>query len=198
MCHDIDSLIVDVEQTTKTLSNCHERPVTSEDVRIELQMLRHVAPSSEKMNLWPLFSRSFLVHLSLIVVLAIEQFRATSVLKRRICHLRMMIVSKRRRADRMFVRNVQSTHAHAGQCSTAGRQVSQSSATVVSLLHQLSARCCPSTTIRNSGLSDGAVTTETASILFIARENAPLECTRPVSAGLVADLTQKCRPETVA
>lgn len=102
MCQDIDSFIVDVKQTAETLGHGHEGSISSADVRIELQMLRHVAPSSQQTD--PRFwLQWFLVHTPLIT-LAIESF--TVVLVRRIGCLRMLlVVSKRRRAGGMLVRN---------------------------------------------------------------------------------------------
>lgn len=162
MCQDIDSFIVDVKQTAETLGHGHEGSISSADVRIELQMLRHVAPSSQQTDA-RFWSQWFLVHIPLIT-LAIESF--TVVLVRRIGCLRiMLVVSKRRRAGGMLVRN---DEAHG--CTHTREKVQKmcSLATAVSLLHQFCTRCSSSTTIRDSDLSDGAVTTETASILLIA------------------------------
>lgn len=120
MCYDINSLIVYIKETAKTLSDGHERSVTSADMGIELQVLRHVAPSSQKANLRFFFLRWLLVHSSLIVVLAIKYFRVANILERRICRLRMMlVVSKQRRANEVLVRNVRSTEPRAGHRSTS-------------------------------------------------------------------------------
>lgn len=48
---DINCLVVDVEEATETLADSHERPVTGVDMRIELEMTRHVAPSSQQQEL---------------------------------------------------------------------------------------------------------------------------------------------------
>lgn len=48
---DVDGLVVHVEEATETLADGHKRPVAGEDVRIELEMLRHVAPSSQQQDL---------------------------------------------------------------------------------------------------------------------------------------------------
>lgn len=51
MRQDVDGFIVDIKETTETLTDGHERPVTGMYVRIELEMSRHVAPSSEEKTL---------------------------------------------------------------------------------------------------------------------------------------------------
>lgn len=51
MRQDINCLVVDVEEATEALADSHERPVTGVDVRIELEMTRHVAPSSQQQDL---------------------------------------------------------------------------------------------------------------------------------------------------
>lgn len=48
MRHDVDGLIVDIKETADTLTDGHERPVTSTYVRIKLEMSRHVDPSSKE------------------------------------------------------------------------------------------------------------------------------------------------------
>lgn len=51
MRQDVDGLVVDVEKASEALADGHERPVAGEDVRIELEVRRHVAPSSERQDL---------------------------------------------------------------------------------------------------------------------------------------------------
>ncbi|KAI4475715.1 hypothetical protein M0802_015057 [Mischocyttarus mexicanus] len=52
MRHDVDGLIVDIKEAANTLTGGHERPVTSMYVRIELEMSRHVGPSSKEKIFW--------------------------------------------------------------------------------------------------------------------------------------------------
>lgn len=48
---DVDGLIVDIEEAAEALTDGHERPIAGEDMRIKLEMPRHVAPSSQQQDL---------------------------------------------------------------------------------------------------------------------------------------------------
>lgn len=107
MRQDVNGLVVDVEETTEALADSHERPVTGVDVRIELEMTRHVAPSSQQQNL----GRRLLpmhdglgaaVHARSVVVLLTLRPVRVGVLVRRGRHrmARLLVGPKRRRATR--------------------------------------------------------------------------------------------------
>lgn len=108
MRQDVNGLVVDVEEATEALADSHERPVTGVDVRIELEMTRHVAPSSQQQEL----SRRLLlpmhdglgaaVHSRPVVVLLTLRPVRVGVLVRRGRHrmARLLVGPKRRRATR--------------------------------------------------------------------------------------------------
>lgn len=64
MCQYINGLIVEVEQTAYAASEALQRPVAGQHVRIELKMLRHVAPMQQ---LHTLVSNSSLLFLRLLI-----------------------------------------------------------------------------------------------------------------------------------
>lgn len=97
---DVDGLIVDVEKATEALADGHERPVAGEDVRIELEVPRHVAPSSQQQDLGRrLRMRRLGGH---PLVLTPRSVRVGVLLVRRARHRRRMarslVVPERRRA----------------------------------------------------------------------------------------------------
>lgn len=104
---DVNGLIVDVEEATEALADGHERSVAGVDVRIELEMTGHVAPSSQQQDL----GRSFLlmhdglgaaVHARPVVVLLTLRLVRVGVLVQRGRHrmARLLVGPKRRRATR--------------------------------------------------------------------------------------------------
>ena len=71
MRHDIDGFIVDVEEASQALADGHERPVPGADVRVELQVQWHVAPSPKQED--PRLFLRLPVHLPVFNVLLIER-----------------------------------------------------------------------------------------------------------------------------
>lgn len=113
MRQDVNGLIVEVEEATQALADGHERPVTGVDVRIELEMTRHVAPSSQQQDL----GRRFLLMMHdglgaavharpVVVLLALRLVRVSGVLVRRSRHrmARSLVGPKRRRANAPRIR----------------------------------------------------------------------------------------------
>jgi len=103
MRQDVDGLVMDIEKATEALADGHKRPVAGENVRIELEVPRHVAPSSQQQDLSRRLLRTR--HLGTaehpLVVLTPRSVRV-GVLVRRARHRRRMarslVVPERRRA----------------------------------------------------------------------------------------------------
>ena len=48
MCDDVDRFIVQIEETIDTPPGRQQRPVAGVDIRVELQVFRHVPPQQER------------------------------------------------------------------------------------------------------------------------------------------------------
>lgn len=199
MGHNINSFIVDAEQATQALADGHERPVPGAYVRVELQVLWHIAPSSQHSDL-PLLltggraTRCLLLH-PFPCVLATQRVLVTDVPQRRVCCPRMMlVVPKRRRAGGMPVENIRCTRMQRGNGVPPPRVsfLGVDCAVTASLWLPDAHRPPPSVVLASLAVQ---LPRKHASILFIARGNATPEYTRPVYAGSAAGLAQKCHPE---
>jgi len=177
---DVDGLVVDVEKATEALADGHERPVAGEDVRIELEVPRHVAPSSQQQDLGRRLLRTRRLGGHPLVVLPPRSVRV-GVLVRRARHRRRMarsLVVLERRCATANARCPRSL-GEEGSVRPADEAeiVREPSTAATSPLHRRARRWNPrllrspaAAVIRTRfGLSDGPVATATASIPSLGR-----------------------------
>lgn len=194
---DVDGLVVDVEKATEALADGHERPVAGEDVRIELEVLRHVAPSSQEQELGRRLLRMRRLGIAAghpLVVLTPRSVRVGVLLVRRARDRRRMarslVVPERRtrRARYLGGRGIGPASGRDGGASSPPRAVSRASSqrrrrrhcTVLVVSCSWLVRAARKPPVRplspaaavirtRFGLSDGPVATATASIPSLGR-----------------------------